>query len=329
MLGFGGRSDDVNGLIAKRKYAQAIDILSEDARGGGTHVRLQLADVLVLADRAPEAVPVLMRLADDYAAQGLAGKAIAVLKKVQKLDPSRRDVEERLANVLKQPRTPSRAAEAAGSVFGAEPDRAIREKTEQRIEAARGAGWTPDYGADETEPPVPAIAAGVPEPPPIEVSAIEVEPEPIAEPEAVESPLFGTLHEDELVAFIKGLRLLTFDPGDIVITQGDRGDSLFVVTSGTLKAFIHDPAAARQLMVRTMADGEFFGEISILSGRPRTATITAATPCELLELDRPALDEICTQHPRVREVLEEFYVQRASTQAEALERAQQIADGRV
>jgi hypothetical protein len=56
--------------------------------------------------------------------------------------------------------------------------------------------------------------------------------------------------------------------------------------------------------------------------------VTAATPVELLELDRATLDDICLRHPRVREVLEEFYVQRATTQADAMERAQQLRDGR-
>jgi cAMP-dependent protein kinase regulator len=63
-----------------------------------------------------------------------------------------------------------------------------------------------------------------------------------------------------------------------------------------------------------MEEGTFFGEISILSGKPRTATVTAATHCELLELDRSTLDEITKTHPHVQSVLEEFYIQRASGQ---------------
>jgi CRP-like cAMP-binding protein len=63
-----------------------------------------------------------------------------------------------------------------------------------------------------------------------------------------------------------------------------------------------------------MGEGTFFGEISVLSGKPRTATVTAASDCELLELDRASLDEITKTHPNVRRVLEEHYIERASGQ---------------
>ena len=97
------------------------------------------------------------------------------------------------------------------------------------------------------------------------------------------------------------------------ISEGDPGDSLFILTTGAVKAFLKNPGGGQRL-VRTMTDGAFFGEISILSGKPRTATVTAATPCELLELDRPTLDGITKAHPRVQQVLEDFYVERATTQ---------------
>jgi cAMP-dependent protein kinase regulator len=139
----------------------------------------------------------------------------------------------------------------------------------------------------------------------------EVEPEPASE--AIETPLFQGFSEDELLAVMRGLELLTFEPGDIIITEGDPGDSLFILTTGVVKAFLKNPEGGQRL-VRTMTDGAFFGEISILSGKPRTATVTAATPCELLELDRPTLDGITKAYPRVQQVLEDFYIERATTQ---------------
>jgi CRP-like cAMP-binding protein len=75
------------------------------------------------------------------------------------------------------------------------------------------------------------------------------------------------------------------------------------------------------VLVRSMREGDFFGEIAILSGKARTATVTAATVVELLEMDRATLDRITETHPRVRQVLEEFYVSRASTQEEAMRRS--------
>jgi CRP-like cAMP-binding protein len=65
-----------------------------------------------------------------------------------------------------------------------------------------------------------------------------------------------------------------------------------------------------------MEEGEFFGEVSLLSGGARSATVTAATPCELLELDRRTLDDIARRHPRVRTIIEEFYAERAGSPSE-------------
>lgn len=353
------KSTDVPQLIAKKKYARAIEVLSEQLAHevGNPRVRLQLADVLVMSGRPLEAVPVLMEVADLFAGEGQAAKAIAALKKIERIAPGRRDVEARLASLIKGGRAaaaPRPAAwvpregqsavgsEAAGAVFSAsdfEPNAVASD--EDRIAAAKGASWVPTFKAEAEKPmEIPAIpppSASGPEP------EITVEPEPgmsdaifqsqmldvisealkkpaaaAAAPSAVapggvaESPLFSSFSQDELVAVMRGLRLLSFEPGDIIINEGDPGDSLFVITTGVAKAFVRRDG--KQALARQMGEGTFFGEISILSGKPRTATVTAAAPCELLELDRATLDEITKSHPNVKQVLEDFYIQRASGQ---------------
>jgi CRP-like cAMP-binding protein len=72
-------------------------------------------------------------------------------------------------------------------------------------------------------------------------------------------------------------------------------------------------------------EGEFFGEISLLGGEPRTATITASLRAELLELDRARLDSIARRHPRVREVLQQFHDERKNNSLEATIRGMEIA----
>ena len=104
-----------------------------------------------------------------------------------------------------------------------------------------------------------------------------------------------------------------------------RGQSVFVLASGAAKVFVRSPSG-RNFPVAELRDGDFFGEISSLSGRPRSATVTAAARCELLELDRPTLDEIARAHPRVAEVLEEFYIRRASSPEAAAVRAVPLSD---
>jgi CRP-like cAMP-binding protein len=76
-----------------------------------------------------------------------------------------------------------------------------------------------------------------------------------------------------------------------------------------VRAFRKD-ASGRQVKLGDLSEGVFFGELSILTGKPRSATIAALTSCELLELDRPTLDSITATHPHVWEVLREFADQR-------------------
>jgi hypothetical protein len=361
-----GGSRDADALIARKKYAQAIDALREllQRHGADIRLRMKLADVLVLAGREREAVPVLLELADDLAAEGQAAKSIALLKKVQKIEPGRSAVDEKLADLIKnKDRRPRGFQPQGAAAAGYEPsswsantfseDHFSAPKVyaaEERVAAARGASWVPSTHQEGPLPPEiasasvapvpmappPPAAAGRPAAPPAveeALSAQEVEVQildviqdalqhPVAAPAApgggfVDSPLFSGFSRDELVAVIRGLELMIFEPGDIVLTEGDPGDSLFVITEGRVKTFVRDPAQHRQMLMRELKEGDFFGEISILSGKPRSATVTSATHCEMLELDRATLDEITARFPHVRQVLEEFYLARAMNTAES------------
>lgn len=125
----------------------------------------------------------------------------------------------------------------------------------------------------------------------------------------ISSPLFADFSEDDLVAVIQGLELVSYVPGDILILEGDPGTSLFVITSGVVRAFVRQPDGKNK-MVREMGEGSFFGEISVLSGKPRTATVTAKTPVEALILERKILDQIGKTHPSVRTTLQKFAAER-------------------
>jgi len=352
-----GGSKDADALMARRKYPQAIEALRQllQKHGGDLRLRMKLADALVLAGREKEAAPVLLELADALAAEGQAAKSIALLKKVQKIDPGRADVEGKLADLIKTKdrRTTGfdpQGAKAVGyeppswaaSTFSAEQFAAPRIYSDkERIAAAKGASWVPSTRDDDSAEAPPETVVQSAEPPEDEaVTLVEVEvqildviqealtrpmaaaPAPAAAAEAapplpfVDTPLFSGFSRDELVAVIKGLRLLTFEPGDIVLTEGDRGDSLYVITTGTVKTFVRDTAQGGQLLMRRLKDGDFFGEISVLSGKARSATVTAATHCEMLELDRATLDQITASYPHVRQVLEDFYLARAMNTAE-------------
>jgi CRP-like cAMP-binding protein len=104
------------------------------------------------------------------------------------------------------------------------------------------------------------------------------------------------------------------------MTEGEPGSSLLILTTGVVRAYVMNDMG-HNVEVRTMEDGEFFGEISLLTGKPRSATITAVTPCELLELDKTALDQISKDHPRVMQVVVKFHDQRSGSVDEMMARS--------
>jgi Cyclic nucleotide-binding domain/Tetratricopeptide repeat len=465
---FGGKGkggEDVGTLIAKKNYSRAIEVIREQlaTQRNDPRLRLQLADVLVSAGKSKEAVTILLPLADEFAKDGFAAKAISVLKKIQKIDPGRRDIDSRLANLIQEkqrlatvvapapsggaleigieeigfepppsvsapepappprvvepepapappprppapappPPSPPAARPAPPPAASVEPELQLEAAPDLDFSGSASPAAAPpaaapaaaepalefDLGVDATpvaeEAPLdlglePADAVPVvevqPEPTPVVEAAPLAEPvvdqdlftgefesvEPVLEPEAtvepeaapadpmsdskfadelfsvlenafpggpsleaaadapdappasgaqiVVSPLFKDFSVEELVAVIAGLKLLTFERGQGILREGEPGNSLYMLTSGAVKAFVK--RAGKQVPIAELEEGAFFGEVSILTGKPRTATIVAKEHCELLELDRPTLDSITQTHPHVRDVLQEFANQR-------------------
>ena len=310
MLDWFGGEATLSELIQRKKYDKAERLLRKEFDAGrrDATLRLQLADVIALAGRGKEAVPIYIGLADDFARSGHAPKAIAILKKIDKISPGRGEVAHRLATLIgdrgagaaaapKLPREalpafePSPAFEPAPM---AEPDPVVEPEPELEPDpVAADTTAAPDLaselGLDAAPAPGPTGAPGAPS----ELGR------------AFSSPLFGEFSREDLLAVISGLRFLTFEPGDIIVGDEEPGDSLFVISSGRVKAFVKG-AQGQYHEAREMGEGDFFGEIALLHGRPRTATVTAAESCELLELERGMVESLAATRPRVREVLESF-----------------------
>lgn|GEM_PF-673610 len=154
----------------------------------------------------------------------------------------------------------------------------------------------------------------------LERSGASEEKKPDQHTYIVGTPLFGSFSQEQVLALVSGMRLVRFEPGDIIVAEGEPGNSLFVLTYGIVKAFVRD-GSGHYGKVRELTDGDIFGEIAVLRMKPRTATITASTPCELLELDRWTLDDITRIHPTVLDTLEKFCRERENSSLESEIRA--------
>jgi CRP/FNR family cyclic AMP-dependent transcriptional regulator len=89
----------------------------------------------------------------------------------------------------------------------------------------------------------------------------------------------------------------SFAKGDVVFDEGDAGDVLFIVQSGQVE-LSRIGLSGRQVVAR-LAAGEFFGEMSVVMGEPRTARAVAVSECRLLELDAETLEAMCIERPEI------------------------------
>jgi cAMP-dependent protein kinase regulator len=131
------------------------------------------------------------------------------------------------------------------------------------------------------------------------------------------SPLFEVLTEEERDALVREMDLESHDEGSVIISEGQPGSSMYVIASGEVKVFTLG-ATGGALYLAKLGEGDFFGEVSMLTGKPRTATITASQRTELLRLDKEKLDTALAKYPGIRKVLKEFYQRRAEHTVEAM-----------
>lgn len=258
-------------FIARKEYKKAIALLREriSKQPKNPGMRMSLADILLVDGQTEEAIKEYKNLGQLYTEQGFIVKAIAVYKKVLKLNPAFTEVE----NLLTE----------------------LSDKREMDSKPRM---------APMKFPPVEAI----PEVP------VEQEKAPNLE---IETKLFRGLSAEEFQQVVSKLSLRHYEEDTIVVREGDPGDSMFIVVRGEVRVLTRN-AQQKEVILANLGEGEFFGEVALLTGRPRTATILTNVDSELLELTREDYERIAMNYPHVKAVLQEFHQQRAYKTVEAM-----------
>lgn len=114
-------------------------------------------------------------------------------------------------------------------------------------------------------------------------------------------PLFSGCNDKQLQFIATQVEELDFPPGRVLCEEGRSGGDFFVVLSGTAEVKRGGKA------LRTMGPGDFFGEISLVDGGPRTATVVASTPMHCLVLGPHQFQNVLHQNAEIAvQVLYEF-----------------------
>ncbi len=121
------------------------------------------------------------------------------------------------------------------------------------------------------------------------------------------SDLFKGIPVDAYKALTGYFTRRAFADGECVVRQGDAGDSCFLIRSGKVSVTTEDfRHPGKQVDLGVLSEGSFFGEVSLLSDKERTATVVAVGDVELMELKRSDFKKIVEEFPQVLKTVEAY-----------------------
>ncbi len=297
-------SNELAKFVEGSQWAKAVEALQGliQLEPTNSNYFLRMGDYNVKAGNKAGAIKAYYQAADLFVKAGFSVKGIATYKMILRVAPDEKQATELM-----------RAINSSPAVTGAAPPPPPPPAPEPQ----------PPPAAVPPPPPPPAQAVpppaqAAPPPPPIEMPQpaldpvieleLEIEPSPVSEKKDI-NPLFAAFSKDEFGAIVDKLEPVAFIAGERIIAEGDEGDAMYLISSGGGR--VVKEVEGQELVLDSLAEGEFFGEMSLLVGGPRSASVFATTDTEVLRLRSSDLFEIMKKYPRIESVLEEFYEKRS------------------
>ncbi|MEX2420183.1 MAG: cyclic nucleotide-binding domain-containing protein [Actinomycetota bacterium] len=106
-------------------------------------------------------------------------------------------------------------------------------------------------------------------------------------------PIFSGCSKRELAIIARASKMVLHKEGTVIAREGERGIGLFLIVEGQCKISIGGKTKAK------LGPGDFFGEVALLDGGPRTATVTAMTPVRLIGITGWVFRGLLMEHPSI------------------------------
>ncbi len=113
-----------------------------------------------------------------------------------------------------------------------------------------------------------------------------------------EIPIFSGLNDAELEKLEKVAVVKTFPKNTILFSEGDQSDSFYVVLSGKVNVGINDEEG-REVILSILGEGEYFGEMALLDGEPRSAFVMTKEPTQLLIISKKDFESFVETNPDI------------------------------
>ncbi len=137
--------------------------------------------------------------------------------------------------------------------------------------------------------------------------------------------LFSPMTDQELRALAERLRYVPFAKGNAITAQGDpKSHWLYIIIRGEADVYLETPEGGRR-PIRTLAKGSFFGEMGLMTGEPRSASVVARTDVECYRLDKEAFEEILRARPAIADEISHILVARRAELDSILQHAGMVA----
>lgn len=263
-------------LTAKGKLPKALEAWQQvvAAAPGDLPARQKVGELHAKLGQKAEAVKTWEAVAKGFAEQGHFFKASAVCRLVLGLEPGHQRTLDLIAALYAKQQAPAKPAVPAPTPTPA----AAKPAAAVEIEVGGPA-------AGEVEIPLeaPAAPGGLPS-----------------------IPLFSSLSAEELKEVLgTAMEVRAFAPMDLVVAEGAPGDSMFALVEGTAGIYRGWGTPAQKRVAELVA-GDIFGEVALLSGAPRVATVAPDVEAVALEFPRAAMARVIEKHPGIGAALERF-----------------------
>lgn len=118
--------------------------------------------------------------------------------------------------------------------------------------------------------------------------------------------IFGILGADEIKLLAENLTVQLYGPPEAIVHQGESGDSMFIIASGRADVTVFVEENKSNLKVATKEAGQYFGEMTLLTGEPRSATVRATEDSVIYEIKKSTLSVLFSQRPELMDKLAEI-----------------------
>jgi CRP-like cAMP-binding protein/CheY-like chemotaxis protein len=112
-------------------------------------------------------------------------------------------------------------------------------------------------------------------------------------------PFFQALGKDGIDFIIERLKFKPFDRTEAVCKAGDPGDKMYIIISGNVKVVVAAEPAGEETVIANLGSGNYFGEMSLLTGEPRSASVITTEPSEMFILNKVDFDVIIERFPSI------------------------------